>query len=344
MPGTGPRVGPAWRWPGRAGGRRGGRTSARPRRLRPRCEDVHASGPRTRTAGRGSCASRGATRGGVITVYLPGAPGPDRSTRPPAGRRTGNSIQQALDEPLADAVRHGRGRRSRCWCPTSRPTWARPTRTSPSGPSPSVTTPRGRTAARHRREVAFGICRSLDSEAFPSGPGTEYSKTYFEGAADYDGPYTGKDPKLRRRGPASRSRARTSPSRWRSRSRTWTTGAPSWRWARLRSATPPSRRTTATSPLSNGPYKVESYKPNEELVLVKNDQWSADSDPGRHQYADEFVFKFDQDQAKVDEIMLSDNSDSQTAMSTSLGSDRYNDANGQLGDRWCSRPRSACPR
>jgi peptide/nickel transport system substrate-binding protein len=86
-------------------------------------------------------------------------------------------------------------------------------------------------------------------------------------------------------------------------------------------------------PLSNGPYKVDSYKPNEELVLVKNDQWSADSDPGRHQYADEWVFKFNQDQSKVDEIMLSDNSDSQTAVSTSLGSGNYNDANGQLGDR-----------
>ena len=31
--------------------------------------------------------------------------------------------------------------------------------------------------------------------------------------------------------------------------------------------------------------------------------------------------------------MLSDNSDSQTAVSTSLGSDKYNDANGQLGER-----------
>ena len=60
---------------------------------------------------------------------------------------------------------------------------------------------------------------------------------------------------------------------------------------------------------------------------------TADSDPGRHQYADEFVFKFNQDQAKVDEIMLSDNSDQQTAVSTALGSDKYTDANGQLGDR-----------
>ena len=30
-------------------------------------------------------------------------------------------------------------------------------------------------------EVAWGISRSLDSDAFPSGPGTEYSKTLLPG-------------------------------------------------------------------------------------------------------------------------------------------------------------------
>ena len=41
-------------------------------------------------------------------------------------------------------------------------------------------------------EVAFGITRSLDSEAFPSGPGTEYSTQFFADADKYKGPYTDK--------------------------------------------------------------------------------------------------------------------------------------------------------
>ena len=41
-------------------------------------------------------------------------------------------------------------------------------------------------------EVAWGIERSLDSEAFPSGPGTEYSTDYFLDADKYKGPYTDK--------------------------------------------------------------------------------------------------------------------------------------------------------
>ena len=81
------------------------------------------------------------------------------------------------------------------------------------------------------------------------------------------------------------------------------------------------------NPLSTGPYKVESFRPNETLTLVKNDQWDPDSDPARHQYADKWIFKFNEDQAKVDQIMLSDNTESQTSISTALGSNNYDRAN-----------------
>ena len=67
------------------------------------------------------------------------------------------------------------------------------------------------------------------------------------------------------------------------------------------------------SPLSTGPYKVESFRPSEELVLVKNDAWVADSDPARHQYADKWIFKFAADPTQTDELMLSGNTESQTA-------------------------------
>ena len=76
-------------------------------------------------------------------------------------------------------------------------------------------------------------------------------------------------------------------------------------------------------------------------MLVKNDQWDPDSDPGRHQYADEWVFKFNQDQAKVDEIMLADNSDSQTAVSAASRPRTTPTASWATAS--CSRRRSACP-
>jgi peptide/nickel transport system substrate-binding protein len=85
--------------------------------------------------------------------------------------------------------------------------------------------------------------------------------------------------------------------------------------------------------LSTGPYKVESFRPTEELVLVKNDQWNPDSDPARHQYADKWIFKFNADQAQADQIMLSDNTESQTSISAALGSNNYTKGQEVLGDR-----------
>lgn len=274
----------------------------------------------------------GATAGGTITVYLPGDPGPD--TLDPTGgwSVTGNSIQQALtSRSLTQYVRDDKGQ------PVLVPDLATDLGTPNDDFTEWTFTIRDDATWEDGQpvtadEVAFGICRSLDSEAFPSGPGTEYSKTYFEGAADYKGPYTGKDPKCEGWSGISVSgqditikMAKPFPDMdyWGA----FMAMGP----APLGNASKPPNY--GNKPLSNGPYKVDSYKPNEELTLVKNDQWKPESDPGRHQYADSFVFKFNQDQAKVDEIMLSDNSDSQTAISTSLGSDKYNDANGQLGER-----------
>ena len=274
----------------------------------------------------------GATAGGTITVYLPGDPGPD-SLDPTGGWSvTGNSIQQALtSRSLTQYARDENGQ------PVLVPDLATDLGTPNDDFTEWTFTIRDDATWEDGQpvtadEVAFGICRSLDSEAFPSGPGTEYSKHYFAGAEDYEGPYTGKDPKCANYDAITVDGqdvtiAMSVPFPDMDYWGAFMAMGP----APLGNASKPPNY--GNKPLANGPYKVDSYKPNEELVLVKNDQWSADSDPARHQYADEWVFKFNQDQAKVDEIMLSDNSDSQTAVSTSLGSDKYNDANGQLGER-----------
>jgi peptide/nickel transport system substrate-binding protein len=181
-------------------------------------------------------------------------------------------------------------------------------------------------------EVAWGICRSMDSDTFPAGAGTEYSQTFFEGAGEYRGPYTEKDPNCDKWGAVevdgqdiTISMAKPFPDMD--------------YWGAFMAMGPAPLGDASQPPnygqniLSNGPYKVESFRAEEELVVVRNDQWNPDSDPARHQYADSFVFKFDQDQAQVDQIMLSDNTASQTSVSVSLGSNNYERANAELGER-----------
>ena len=228
------------RWRQRQQARTG---SSAARRGAPRTRSVRAPLPR----------SRAPTAGGTITVYLPGDPGPD--TLDPTGgwSVTGNSIQQALtSRSLTQYVRDEDGQ------PVLVPDLATDLGTPNEDFTEWTFTIRDDATWEDGKpvtadEVAFGICRSLDSEAFPSGPGTEYSKTLLRRCCGLRGSLHRQGPEVRRSGPASRSTARTSPSRWPSRSRTWTTGAPSWRWARLRSATPPSRRTTASKPLVQRP-------------------------------------------------------------------------------------------
>ena len=272
----------------------------------------------------------GATAGGTITVFLPGDPGPDSLDPTDGWSVTGNSIQQALTS-------------------RSLTQYARDAKTGEMVLVPDLATDLGtpnddftewtftiRDDAKWEdgspvtaEEVAWGITRSMDSDTFPAGPGTEYSQTYFFGAGEYKGPYTDKG-------------------------KTWdgvsvdgqdvtikmaTTFPDMDYWGAFMAMGPAPLGKASQPPnygqniLSNGPYKVEDYRPNESLTLVKNDQWDPASDPARHQYADKFVFKFNQDQAKVDQIMLSDNTESQTSLSTQMGSNNYERASSELGDR-----------
>ncbi|GAA1919217.1 ABC transporter substrate-binding protein [Nocardioides hwasunensis] len=274
----------------------------------------------------------GATSGGTLTVYLPSAPGPDTLDPTDAQSAPGNAIQQALvSRSLTQYARGDEGQ------PVLVPDLATDLGTPNDDFTEWTFTIRDDATWEDGSpvtadDVAFGICRSLDTEAFPSGPGNEFSTHYFAGADDYDGPYTGQDPEcdgwdgvtvdgqdvtiamtrpfpdmdyygaMMVMGPAPRGSA-SEPTRY------------------------------AQRPMANGPYKVERWQPDEELVLVRNEEWEGASDPARHQYVDTFVFKFSQDQAKVDEIMLSGNAASRTAVATSLSASRYQEANDRLGQR-----------
>jgi peptide/nickel transport system substrate-binding protein len=59
-------------------------------------------------------------------------------------------------------------------------------------------------------------------------------------------------------------------------------------------------------PLATGPYMFDHYVPEKELTLVQNPNWDPNSDPGRHQYVDQWNFDFDTDSAKSDNIMIED--------------------------------------
>ena len=67
-------------------------------------------------------------------------------------------------------------------------------------------------------------------------------------------------------------------------------------------------------PLATGPYKFSDYKAGSSLSLVKNDQWDPNTDPGRIQMVDGWEFKFAQDTAKLENIIINDNGSAQTTL------------------------------
>jgi peptide/nickel transport system substrate-binding protein len=72
--------------------------------------------------------------------------------------------------------------------------------------------------------------------------------------------------------------------------------------------------TYGKKPLATGPYKFADYKPGTELKLVRNDQWDADTDPGRIQAVDGWDFKFGQETAKLENVIINDQGSAQTTL------------------------------
>jgi peptide/nickel transport system substrate-binding protein len=68
-------------------------------------------------------------------------------------------------------------------------------------------------------------------------------------------------------------------------------------------------------PMSDGPYKIQEYTKGQQLVLVRNDQWSKDTDSYRPALPDQIVMKFGLDAAVIDQRMQADAAEDQTAMS-----------------------------
>lgn len=66
--------------------------------------------------------------------------------------------------------------------------------------------------------------------------------------------------------------------------------------------------------VSTGPYKISEYTKGQKLVLVRNENWNPDSDPIRKAYPDQIVVSFAIDAAAIDQRLIADAGDDQTAV------------------------------
>jgi len=175
-------------------------------------------------------------------------------------------------------------------------------------------------------EVAYGIKRSFDNTNFATGPGSSYSNPYFAGGDKYQGPYQSGEnfPAVTTDGNTITLKMSTPFAEM-----DYYAMFPAIGPVPLGAKVP----AYGLHPQSTGPYKIEKYVPNQELVLVKNDQWDPSTDPARRQLIDKYTFKFDQDPAVSDQVVMSDNAAGQTTIVTAVLSTDYQSALSKMPDR-----------
>ncbi len=155
-------------------------------------------------------------------------------------------------------------------------------------------------------DVAYAVKRSFAIEELPDGP--TYQTTFFLDGDKYKGPFQdsadyagvevdGNDVTIKMRRPFS--------------DMDYYASFPAF------TAIPEAKdnpETYGQAPLATGPYKFADYKAGTSLTLTKNDQWDPNTDPGRIQMVDGWEFKFAQDTAKLENIIINDNGSAQTTL------------------------------
>ncbi len=270
----------------------------------------------------------GAQTGGTITVLIPSDPGPEDLDPTNGWSVLGNSIQQALTNRSLTQYRRNPDSGDMELVPDLATDLGTPNEDFTEWTFTLKDTKWETGDPVTAEEVKYGVERSFDTETFTSGPGQAYSVGWIDcGAEDYAGPEKSGDcPGITTDGQKITFKMLKP--------------FPDFNfWSTFMAIGPiPTENSTfpayGRKPLSTGPYKIEDFRVNESLTLVKNDQWDAASDPARHQYADKWIFKFDQDQEKTDQILLSGNSDSATTVANSLGATNANELKGALGSNY----------
>ncbi|WP_295658004.1 ABC transporter substrate-binding protein, partial [uncultured Nocardioides sp.] len=269
----------------------------------------------------------GATTGGTITVLIPSDPGPEDLDPTNGWSVLGNSIQQDLvNRSLTQYRRTAEGG-----------TEVVPDLATDLGTPNEDFTEWTFTIKDDARwetgdpvtaeEVKNGILRSFDTDTFTSGPGQAYTVGWVDCPEDYAGPTKSGDCDAVQADGQELTIRMSQPF---PEFNLWSTFMAIGPIPLENSEFPAYGR----KPLATGPYKIQDFRVNESLTLVKNDQWDPATDPSRHQYADEFVIKFDQDQEKTDQILLSGNADSATTVANSLGATNANALKEALGSNY----------
>ncbi|MGB4325591.1 MAG: ABC transporter substrate-binding protein [Candidatus Nanopelagicales bacterium] len=68
------------------------------------------------------------------------------------------------------------------------------------------------------------------------------------------------------------------------------------------------------APVSSGPYKISEYTKGQKMILVRNENWNPDSDDYRPAYPDQIVVQFALDPSAIDQRLIADAGDDQTAV------------------------------
>jgi len=149
------------------------------------------------------------------------------------------------------------------------------------------------------QDFAYAISRSFATEELPGGP--LYQLSYFKDGDKYKGPYKDKTPYTGVETPDDNTLVIKLSKPF--------GDLPYYLTFPAMSPIPEAKDTKSNyglHPISSGPYKFGKYQLGKSLTLVKNDQWDAASDPGRHQYLDEYDFSFGLDPLTVQKRMVAD--------------------------------------
>ena len=163
-------------------------------------------------------------------------------------------------------------------------------------------------------DVAYGVSRTWASDVITDGP--TYASSYID-AGDYPGPY---------KATAEQQAAYDKAVSCDGKTITFNLKVPvaDFNYTTTLLAFSPVPKAADTGekydmkPVSSGPYKIESYTIGKSLVLVRNENWSKDSDPIRSANPDSFVYEFGLDEAVMDERMIKDAGDDQLAVAAGI--------------------------
>ncbi len=163
-------------------------------------------------------------------------------------------------------------------------------------------------------DVAYGVSRSFATDTITDGP--SYAVTYID-VEDYPGPY---------KATAEQQAAYDKAVACEGNTITFNLKNPvadfNYTTTLLTFSPVPKASDTGEkydmSPVSSGPYKIESYEIGKALVLVRNENWNEDSDPLRKAYPDSIIYEFGLEEATIDERMIADVGDDQFAVAEGI--------------------------